>query len=345
MIHTGDMRHVLATLEADRFDSVVTDPPYGLGFMDKDWDHAVPGVEFWRQAMRVAKPGAYLVAFGGTRTFHRLMVAIEDAGWEIRDTLMWVYGSGMPKSFDLGKAAGPAHEGWGSSLKPAWEPIVLARKPFAGTLTTNVLQHGVGGLHIAACRIPTDDSLNGGAYAPAGARAVSPALSPTGMNRQGATAGTFVQPTGRWPANLIHDGSAEVLEGFPGQAGARAKVKGTEPSSATGSVYNQRDRTAGAFHGDAGSAARFFYCGKASPAERGEGNTHPTVKPLAVMDWLCRLVTPPGGEILDPFTGSGTTGEAAIAAGFRFFGVELTAEHAATACRRVLAGIAAEDLA
>lgn len=151
--HLGDCRQIMAAMDAESVDSIVTDPPYGLSFMGKDWDHGVPGVHFWHEALRVAKPGAHLLAFGGTRTFHRLMVAIEDAGWEIRDTLMWVYASGFPKSKNLNGE----WQGWGTALKPAWEPIILARKPLIGTVAENVLAWGTGGLNVDGCRVPVTD--------------------------------------------------------------------------------------------------------------------------------------------------------------------------------------------
>ena len=405
----GDCRAVMAGLPAASVDAVVCDPPYGLSFMGKDWDHGVPGVAFWSAALRVAKPGAHLLAFGGTRTFHRLAVAIEDAGWEIRDTVMWVYGSGFPKSHDVGKgidkaagaerdvvghqplgrasghmrhggenvrpwqaealAAGhggnitaPATDaarqwdGWGTALKPAWEPIIVARKPLEGTVAANVLAHGVGGLNIDGCRVGTSDSLNGGAYAAAGTE------RDDGWGMQRGGAGEYQQPTGRWPANLIHDGSDEVLAGFPQRdvGGER-----TEYSTAGhAGLYAQGGRSLVGY-GDTGSAARFFYCAKASKADRDEGcedmdarnpwdrnsvsramegmgsksgpraNHHPTVKPTALMRYLCKLVTPPGGVILDPFMGSGSTGKAARMDGFGFIGIEQDAEYIAIARARI----------
>jgi hypothetical protein len=391
MIHVGDCRSIMPTLPAESVDAIVTDPPYELGFMGKGWDKT--GVAFdvrtWTEALRIAKPGAYLVAFGGTRTFHRMMVAIEEAGWDVRDTLMWVYGSGFPKSrnvsFDMDRMASigstrdralrftewmrttgltsgqlnaatgtnmgshyltaleqpaiptvalfdrirpllrepvpeyveaivrsrdaelenlqrrevvgqhekrapgaewrerysggtaadataitAAHtddarrwEGWGTALKPAWEPIVLARKPFLGGVAANVLKHGTGAVNIDGCRVEAGDGF-----------------------------------PERWPANVLHDGTAEALDPFPADA------------------------------------SRFFYCAKASPEDRHDGvdqNTHATVKPTALMRWLCRLVTPPGGLVFDPFTGSGSTGRGAIAEGFRFAGCELDPANAAIA--------------
>jgi site-specific DNA-methyltransferase (adenine-specific) len=350
----GDCLDVFQTLEADIVDSIVTDPPYGLSFMGKDWDHGVPGEHFWAEALRVAKPGAHLLAFGGTRTFHRLAVAIEDAGWEIRDTVMWVYGSGFPKSLDiskaLDKAAGkerevvgvkPGHEGfagrktkghidfkdgtegfdrpwmhddakraayhmatapatdeakqwegWGTALKPAYEPIIVARKPLIGTVAANVLAHGTGGINVDGCRVGTSKNV------PTSISKRAPANCYGKYAEAGETPGIGGHDPniGRWPANLIHDGSEEVLACFPDSKGQQG-------------------------------AARFFYCAKASKSDRGVDNKHPTVKPTALMRYLCRLVTPPGGTVLDPFMGSGSTGKAAILEGFKFIGIEKNAEY------------------
>ncbi len=218
-------------------------------------------------------------------------------------------------------------EGIGTALKPAWEPIVVARKPLIGTVAENVLAHGTGGLNIDGCRIETADNLNGGAYAKTSDKNAADASS----FAMGAAAGEFVQPTGRWPANLIHDGSDEVLALFPdSKAGRETQPRGT------GGIWNgESNSPCGPQYGDIGSAARFFYCAKASKADRGEGNTHPTVKPIDLMRYLCRLVTPPGGLVLDPFTGSGSTGKAATLEGFQFIGFETDPEHAETARRRI----------
>ena len=386
-ILAGDCRDVMAAMDGESVDSIVSDPPYGLsaaknsgksscgGFMGKKWDHGVPGVEFWTEALRVAKPGAHLLAFGGTRTYHRLACAIEDAGWEIRDCVMWVYGSGFPKSLDVGRAidkrggattgfkefrdavkdamkrngvsrttlnaalgnhmlshyltagsqpavpnakdyriirdtvglgrdwdhlfmdeaerevvgqrttgigtgggstpimrdgsrniTAPATDaakqwaGWGTALKPAHEPIIVARKPLCGTVAENVLTHGTGGINVDGCRV--------------------------------------AGPSGRWPANVIHDGSDEVVGLFPNDA------------------------------------ARFFYVPKASKKDR-EGSTHPTMKPTDLMRYLCRLVAPPGGIVLDQFMGSGSTGKAAMLEGFRFIGIEREAEYVEIARARI----------
>lgn len=444
-IINADCRDAMRGLDPCSVDSIVTDPPYGLSFMGKDWDHGVPGEHFWREALRVAKPGAHLLAFGGTRTFHRLAVAIEDAGWEIRDTLAWVYGSGFPKSLDVSKAidkmdaseeqerrrlrftawvrstgatskqidlatgtnmgghyttaasqpaimtrehleacrhllgdvpewvereadirsvesrnfaerevvgqksglngsgfgnvghglsstsipiTAPATDaarqwsGWGTALKPAYEPVIVARRPLQGTVAANVLAWGTGAMNVDGCRVGTE-TIQTNRY--------TPGRDMTSF--QGSQAGNeYVSSTHsvRWPANFIHDGSDEVV-------------------------------------GLLGEAARFFYCPKASKADRDEGcegldefacgmmeddnydiktgsgnsrntrrrNHHPTVKPTDLMRYLCRLVTPPGGVVLDPFMGSGSTGKAAVLEGFRFIGIDLSAEYVEIARARI----------
>jgi DNA modification methylase len=282
-IKHGDCLEVLRTLADASVDSVVTDPPYGLSFMGKKWDYDVPSVDVWAECLRVLKPGGHLLAFAGTRTQHRMACRIEDAGFEIRDMIAWVYASGFPKSHNLDGE----RKGWGTALKPALEPITVARKPLVGTVAANVMQYGTGAINVDGCRI---------GHANANDLAVSMAKNPGrtdtftsdvyGANRPQQRVNT----AGRWPANLIHDGSEEA----------------TEPL---------------------GEAARFFYCAKTSKAERGDGNNHPTVKPTALMRYLCRLVTPPGGLVLDPFTGSGSTGRGAVLEGFRFFGIERKAEY------------------
>ena len=493
-VHTGDCRDVLRDYPADHFDSIVSDPPYGLTFMGKGWDRGVPGAEFWQEALRVAKPGAHLLAFGGTRTFHRLTVAIEDAGWEVRDCMMWIYATGFPKSHNFGckcggqslpydhatqpttehnlsrlhvadvsptsrTAAGqgqvllsrvsqhrastlrqarpesevagsiepgmeggrdiqtqqgqlhqpevrsmprrvtadgaqgrlhhgastgdgdgfespadarrggashrPQHaeqhavesdavrvepgsqalrstcarcggltawQGWGTALKPAWEPVIVARKPLSGTVADNVLRHGTGALNIDGCRV-------------------------------GGT-------EGRWPANVMHDGSDEVVEGFPESKDGVAVNRNLTGELYQANAYGVFRRIPGPDqgYGGSGSAARFFYCAKASRTDREEGcdnlparsgadaverdegsagmqspragagrtadtvrNFHPTVKPTDLMRYLCRLVTPPNGLVLDPFCGSGSTGKAALLEGLRFVGVDLDPAHVAIA--------------
>lgn len=395
-LYLGECLSIMRSLQDNSVDSIVTDPPYGLSFMGKKWDYDVPSVEAWAECLRVLKPGGHLLAFASTRTQHRMAINIEDAGFEIRDMisflydtnetaqalieslspeqlklldatfgrdgmLAWVYGSGFPKSHNLDGE----WQGWGTALKPALEPITVARKPFKGTVAANVLAHRTGALGIDACRIPTDENLNGGAYAKSGNRG-----SLEGDLREGAAQGMFqagktvdtdyVQPAGRWPANVIHDGSDAVMAAFPANAGAAAPVKGTEDSAAsTGTVTGKRARVQGAFHADSGSAARFFYCAKASRKERNEGlqdpepqfkhgctmrqventatagNNHPTVKPTDLMAYLCRLVTQPGGVVLDPFMGSGSTGKAALREGFGFIGIERDGDYYKIAEKRI----------
>lgn len=349
------------------FDSIVTDPPYELGFMGKAWDASgiANNVEMWREALRVLKPGGHLLAFSGSRTYHRMVCAIEDAGFEIRDQIMWVYGSGFPKSLNLSGD----WQGWGTALKPAHEPIVVARKPLAGTVAANVLQFGTGALNIDGCRVDggarplrvqsQDTSYAGATYG--SGRAVA-----------GFADGETTQ--GRWPANLIHDGSDEVLAAFPESTSGAMKA-GTRraaqdgPGSVVYGTYGG-NTTAVDIAASAGSAARFFYCAKASKKDRDEGlesfeikdtaamqgnlvsgqrlagdgtpiatprraNIHPTVKPTELMRYLCRLVTPPGGTVLDPFAGSGSTGKACALERFQFIGFELDESYAAIAAARI----------
>lgn len=344
----GDCLHQLATLPDNSIDSIVTDPPYGLAFMGKKWDYDVPDQAVWEQCLRVLKPGGHLLAFAGSRTYHRMAVRVEDAGFEIRDQIMWVYGSGFPKSANLKEE----WEGWGSALKPAHEPIVMARKPFKGSLAKNVLAHGTGALNIDASRVPpTGERLGGGAEKKA-TFADAEGWSRPWMQDQDhvkqhaekiALNVDKASAMGRWPANVIHDGSECIVDQFPttkSGSGNFKKASSAEQDGNQGSAYGAESRPAGSemvSYGDAGSAARFFYCAKAAPAERhaaGE-NKHPTVKPLALMEYLVTLVTPPGGRVLDPFMGSGTTGVAAISLGFAFTGVELDPDYFEIAFRRI----------
>jgi len=377
-LRQGDCLEVLKQLDGDSVDSIVTDPPYGLSFMGRKWDYDVPSKEIWEECLRVLKPGGHLLAFAGTRTQHRMCVNIEDAGFEIRDMIAWVYGSGFPKSMNVGKAidsklttgrsdsvalrirdgrtpgtvgtnmnkhrsahndkleglkAAPLHtteaqqwDGWGTALKPALEPITVARKPFKGTVANNVLTHGTGAINIDGCRVGTEKIKwqKRGKY-------VSYAKT-TFEDRTGEV------NEGRWPANLIHDGSDDVVRLFPETSPSPKTTKpknsnAPQTTNAYGS-YSDIDRVINV-HGDSGSAARFFYCAKASKKDRGEGNNHPTVKPTDLMAYLCRLVTPPGGIILDPFMGSGSTGKAAMREGFSFIGIEREAEYYAIAQQRV----------
>ena len=358
----GDCLDVLRTMPDCSVDAVVTDPPYGLAFMGKRWDYDVPSVAIWAECLRVLKPGGHLLAFAGTRTQHRMAVRIEDAGFEIRDMIAWVYGSGFPKSLDVSKAidkaAGAEREvvgsrevtrdlarngrtgdeaispvpvigatipitapatpeaqqwsGWGTALKPALEPITMARKPLTGTVAANVLEHGTGALNVDGCRV--------GAEARPVMVRTETVVSATAMSGQstGATSSGEQTTAGRWPANLIHSGEGEVVGLFP------QTTSGANPTRRGGMGYHgaEGQQQCHAPRGqDTGSAARFFYCPKADSSER-QGVTHPTVKPLDLMAYLCRLVTPPGGVVLDPFMGSGTTIKAALAEGFQGIGIE-----------------------
>jgi site-specific DNA-methyltransferase (adenine-specific) len=381
--------------------------------MGKRWDYDVPSVEVWAECLRVLKPGGHLLAFAGTRTQHRMTVRIEDAGFEIRDMIAWVYGSGFPKSLNVAKAIesgggrpedirrmqqGKAYvpsgrgrvnydhgaasamdagatqwepatdaarqwQGWGTALKPALEPITVARKPLAGTVAENVLAHGTGALNIDGCRVEGVVTSNPKARGAGN-------ISTSGHKGQDDTGLDRVSDIGRWPANLIHDGSDEVLAAFPQAPGQMAKAAEGGDRRKDQNVYGAMTRgPSGAEpRADTGSAARFFYCAKASKADRNEGldgfkaraepahrrtnieatgdnpylrgaterlNPHPTVKPTDLMRYLCRLITPPGGLVLDPFMGSGSTGKAAVLEGFRFIGIEQDADYWAVAQARI----------
>jgi site-specific DNA-methyltransferase (adenine-specific) len=320
MIIHGDCLDVLKTLPENSVDSVVTDPPYGFRFMGKKWDYDVPSTDIWAECLRVLKPGGHLLSFAGTRTQHRMAVRIEDAGFEIRDMTAWVYGSGFPKSHNLSGD----WQGWGTALKPALEPITVARKPLTVTVAANVLEWGTGALNIDGCRVEGRERTEYGLQ-----NAKRSKVSTYGEPSESAD---FDSSKGRWPANLIHDGSDEVVGLFP--------VTG---KSAGGGLKNG-DKFGGGYapsgeesigYGDTGSAARFFYCAKASKADRGEANTHPTVKPTDLMRYLVRLVTPPNGIVLDPFAGSGSTGKACVLEGFEFIGIEREAEYCAIAEARI----------
>ena len=322
---SGDSRERVREIAPGTLDAVVCDPPYGLSFMGRAWDNATdqPAFDpaFWADVRRAMKPGAHLVAFGGTRSYHRLACAIEDAGFEIRDQLAWVYGSGFPKSHSMARAIGPEWNGWGTALKPAWEPIVFARNPLIGSHAQNVLTHGTGAINVDGCRV-------GDEHLP--------------EQRAGqARLGTFerhdmVTParTGRWPANIVHDGSDEVVALFPETCSGSIALHHKRSTTKTKTTYGERAAPPEQTFGDSGSAARFFYSAKADADDR-IGSKHPTVKPVDLMQWLVRLVTPAGGLILDPFAGSGTTGEAAWREGFDAILIEREDEFRADIARRM----------
>jgi site-specific DNA-methyltransferase (adenine-specific) len=334
-----EIMHLMAQ-EGIQYHAVITDPPYGLNFMNRYWDgedNIAFHVDTWKRCLDLLLPGGHLIAFSSTRTYHRLVCAIEDAGFEIRDQLAWVYGSGLPKALDVSKAIATAEAdywfGWKTCLKPAWEPIVLARKPFKGSVAKNVLAHGTGALNIEATRVPIDAAID------------DPRLGGKGTWGTGKMAKNVYEggyegirvgssPAGRYPANIVHDGSEEVLELFEsygehGGGDRRGECRGRRPGGFGDVGHDKGDQEPNAtVYADSGSAARFFqtcrpsdnearfiYCAKASKKER-RGSKHPTIKPVALMRWLVRLVTPPGGLILDPFGGTGTTGEAAALEGF-----------------------------
>lgn len=462
-VHHGDCLEVLRGMADNSVDSIVTDPPYGLSFMGKKWDYDVPSEAIWRECLRVLKPGGHLLAFAGTRTQHRMAVRIEDAGFEIRDMIAWLYGSGFPKSLDVSKAIDKvrdwskverlndeikraraeaglslkeigevmqaatgdqygawyhrgghmffetgrnlpsrpewehlrrvlpiAHEfqdaydeaerevvnkqrgtmlavapgqgndrgattlditapatdaarqwqGWGSALKPALEPVTVARKPLIGTIAENVLAHGTGALNIDGCRVGSSKSV------PASPRGGQDRIYGAYGAQTGDESGHNPN-IGRWPANVIHDGSEEVLAGFPESAsgsGGRRETSTTKGFSTVGCGPSEIGAFAPYSDAGKGSAARFYYCAKASKRDRGDGNNHPTVKPTDLMRYLCRLVTPPGGTVLDPFTGSGSTGKAAVLEGFSFIGIEREAEYVEIARARIAAAVPPEPV-
>lgn len=346
-------------------DSIVTDPPYGLKFMGKKWDADVPSIEIWKECLRVLKPGGYLLAFAGTRTQHRMAVRIEDAGFEIRDMIAWVYGSGFPKSHNVGKKL-PEWEGWGTALKPAMEPITVARKPFKGTVAGNVLEWGTGGMNIDECRVETNEYITNHSRSEKSAKSKGIYSD----SREQETHSTEGQRLGRFPANLIHDGSQQVLDFFPRKAGAAAPVRSGQNGKSRGIYgdFQNKGDDGMSFYSDKGSAARFFYCAKASKAERNAGcgslsdkikhtqmrsangtgdknfeggfndsiqkNNHPTVKPIALIKYLVQLVTRPGGLTYDPFGGSGTIKLAATELNMNYILSEIEKEYAEIAATR-----------
>jgi site-specific DNA-methyltransferase (adenine-specific) len=399
----ADCIEAMKAMPDNSVDSIVTDPPYELGFMGKSWDASgiAFNIEVWQEALRVIKPGGHLIAFSGSRTYHRMAVAIEDAGFQIRDQIMWVYGSGFPKSHNIEKAINkvdgveflekPASgvgfmnaegaggynttinqleqvgdsteraaqwQGWGTALKPAHEPMVLARKPLEGTVANNVLTYGTGGLNIDGTRVGTEGGTSGSNFVPNS--------TPIYGKGFGGKVEVTQLDAGRFPANFIHDGSDEVVALFPTVKGATSRTPAGDASidnamfggGFAGPVYDDGLNT---------SAARFFYCAKASKRDRNEGldgfeakrdhdgrkdggvggdnprnrinnaklNHHPTVKPTSLMQYLIRLVTPPNGVVLDPFMGSGSTGKACAYEGFDFIGIDQSAEYVEIAQARI----------
>jgi DNA modification methylase len=450
-VYEGDCLDVMRQFPDNCIDTILTDPPYGLEFMGKGWDHGLPGEIYWREALRVAKPGATLMAFGGTRTHHRLTCAIEDAGWEIRDCIMWIYGSGFPKSLDIGKAIDrsaivdcrycngsgkgrpsymvfcPEHgeitgdnhlcpvcdgeaeeielerepckycggsgkvkgaerevvgfgdvqrasqsqpygqgaiqdvsidtrtitapatplaqqwDGWGTALKPAFEPIVCAMKPVEKNFAHNAAKWGVSGIWVDGGRVGTEQT-----------RTTIKDLSQAHGNQFGKNGisypkiGEKINPPGRWPANVIHDGSEEVEAEFA-KAGVSASKEGDynwEKSGTNGDVKLLANYIKSGYHfGDTGTPSRFFYTAKASPSERRPYNNHPTVKPLSLLRYLAKLTkTPTGGIVLDPFAGSGTTALACIPEGRDFILIEKEPEYAEI-CRRRIAEYTGQEIA
>lgn len=311
----GDCVEVMATITSDSIDAIVCDPPYGIGFLGKEWDVSVPGLEWAQACLRVLKPGGHIIAFGGTRTVHRLAVAIEDAGFEIRDTVHWQYHTGYPKSLDVSKAIAKAAggeediakwQGWGTATKPAVEPAVLARKPLSeDTVAANVLRWGTGALNIDACRFAVGD----------------PAW------------------TGPQDVPSVPKSDPAMRAGLVGVAMGPGKNLDTNHAAQAASIKALEDICRW--------PANLYYCPKPSPSERRRGAdgieaVHPTQKPVKLMRWLVRLVTPPGGVVLDPFLGSGTTGIAAVLEGFQCVGIEREAEYADIADERIKFAIEAD---
>jgi site-specific DNA-methyltransferase (adenine-specific) len=370
----GDCLDKLKELDDNSVDSIVTDPPYGLSFMGKKWDYDVPSTEIWEECIRVLKPGGHLLSFAGSRTYHRMAVRIEDAGFEIRDQIMWIYGSGFPKSHNIGKAVDKIEgnerediglherqnykkggagfrqlgndelktdyrlskgnsqwEGWGTALKPAHEPIVMARKPLVGTVANNVLEWRTGGINIDGCRIgvePTDDIFTKNPHTTGGF-----GHGEATIYGDSNGADNYDPSKGRFPANVIFDEEAgKILDEQSGisksSGGSGDKSMGALGKNGKYGNYALDVKAANLGGlGDTGGASRFFYCPKTSKSDRSEGNIHPTVKPTDLMGYLIRLVTPKGGVVLDPFMGSGSTGKGAVREGMVFIGIERESEY------------------
>jgi len=338
----GDCLVMMRELQDASVDAVVTDPPYGLSFMGKRWDYEVPSVEIWRECLRVLKPGGHLLAFAGTRTQHRMACNIEDAGFDIRDMIAWISNKTFPKSLNVSKAIAKAAgadaakqwAGWGTALKPVMEPITVARKPLVGTVAENVLTHGTGAINVDGCRVALQEGETTFGSGRSQSSAPATAFGDMGQRRIGVP--NIHSTQGRHPANIIHDGSEQVMSLFPDniKGGTWNRTAGARHFNNNG---NPTEYQTGGKDSSTGSAARFFYCAKASKRDRDEGNHHPTVKPTDLMRYLCRLVTPLGGIVLDPFMGSGSTGKAAILEGFRFIGIEREAEYVEIAKKRIAA--------
>ena len=386
----GDNVKTLKQYPDNHFDSIVTDPPYGIEFMGKDWDKHTGALETWQECFRVLKPGGHILAFSASRTYHHLATNIESVGFEIRDQIMWLYGSGFPKSLNIGKALDkklgakrkvigkksgkggenlnklsregkgdsedatslgaygvgakqtnieiditePATdeakewEGWGTALKPAHEPIVMARKPLSEkSIVDNVLKHNTGGINIDESRVETEDKtqrVNKGDLFEWGVR----------NDKSGNEPKVYGSTQGRYPANVIHDGSEVITDGFPEtKSGQLKSTYQTRNFKFEGAKGKAQDRTLPDREPSEGSAARFFYCSKVSKKERNIGqstdgkNNHPTVKPVALMKYLITLITPKGGKVLDPFNGSGSTGMACVELGYEYTGCELDPDY------------------
>lgn len=376
-LYEGNMLEMLDAIAPASVDAVVTDPPYELNFMNKGWDNS--GIAFnpdtWRKCYAVLKSGGYLLAFGGSRTYHRIACAIEDAGFEVRDCIIWLYGSGFPKSMNISKGIDKTNaptselakrwQGWGTALKPAYEPVIMARKPCEGSCIANVIKYGTGGINLDACRVGEGTGelkevsypdIRGDNYS-------------QGKHDYNATVNYVVEDKGRHPSNVIltygADDYEEVCGGMPDTKGGN------------GMRVPFADHKSGDHYGDEGNAARYFYTAKASRRDRDEGlgaaelqaggtykfrtdgsldgkiptrkNTHPTVKPVDLMQYLVRLVTPEGGVILDPFNGSGSTGKAVMyenndrGANYQYIGIELTPEYLPIADARIRYAAADHD--
>lgn len=324
----GNCLEQMKTLPENSVDAVVTDPPYGLSFMGKSWDYDVPTEEIWREALRVLKPGGHLLSFFGTRTYHRGVVRIEDAGFEIRDQIMWLYGSGFPKSHNIKEGD---FKGWGTALKPANEPIVVARKPLEKGLTVaeNVLKYGTGALNIDASRIgySTDEKIDfnkvqdGNIY---GANGVY------GKAEQKQTTPLFKE-NGRWPANILFDEEAAALLGENSRFFYIAKASKSERNAGLEDIELKQKYSIDISKSNSHDC---FTKGDKNPCIP-QANNHPTVKPIKLMQYLIKLVTPPSGTVLDPFMGSGSTGVAANKLGFSFIGCEMSSEYFEIAKKRI----------